>query len=124
MDPAGPAVVSCLSDLGQATQLFWNVPMPLPSWQRLRVCRRRKAAAVTYREGLKLLAQRLELAPPAGVSLHRRQNFMSFLLVVKNGISSPAFFSSVTGVDGNGNNELEMLVIGTILMRMTVMMRK
>lgn len=31
MDPAGPAVVACQSDLGQAAQLFWDVPIPLPS---------------------------------------------------------------------------------------------
>lgn len=31
------------------------------------------------------------LPPPAGVSLHGREDFMSFLAVVKNGMSSPAF---------------------------------
>lgn len=63
MDPAGPAVVTCLSDLGQATQLFWNVPVPLPGWQCSRFCRGRKAVAVTYREGLKLLGSAAGVCP-------------------------------------------------------------
>lgn len=62
MDPAGPAVVTCLNDLRQAIQLFWNVPIPLPSGQCWWFCRGRKAVAVTYREALKLLGSWLEFA--------------------------------------------------------------